>query len=136
MKLSQARFKYPGSETFTFGDSKELCDELTLLVIDGKKIATCEALDVYESGGEKMPKEGRVDIALTWEGTPAVAIQTIQVEIKRFIDVDEEFALAEGENDDLAGWQRCHKEYFERSGRFDADMKLVCERFKVIEVFV
>ena len=50
MNLSEAKAKYPGSEVFRFGDSKELCDELTSLVISGKKVATCDALNGYESG--------------------------------------------------------------------------------------
>jgi uncharacterized protein YhfF len=135
MNLSEAKAKYPGSELFRFGDSKELCDELTSLIISGKKVATCDALNIYESGKEEFPRIGRVDIALTWEGNPAVAIRTIEIKVMKFTEVDEEFALAEGENDDLEGWQKAHKEYFERNGGYDPDMKLVCERFEVIEVF-
>ena len=135
MDLSEAKAKYPGSEVFRFVDSKELCDELTSLVVSGKKIATCDALNLYESGKEELPRVGRVDIALTWEGKPAVAIRTVEIEITKFKEVGEEFALAEGENDDLEGWQKDHREYFERNGGFDPNMKLICERFEVIEVF-
>ena len=75
MNLSELKAKYPDSETFKFGDNKELCEELTSLVISGKKTATCDALSFYESGKEKMPRVGRVDIALNWEGSPAIAIE-------------------------------------------------------------
>ncbi|MEW4489505.1 ASCH domain-containing protein [Thalassoglobus sp. JC818] len=135
MNLSEARAKYPDSEVFRFGDSKKLCDELTSLVVSGKKVATCEALRVYASGNEDLPRVGRVDIALTWEGNPAVAIRTVEIEVMKFNEVGEEFALAEGENDDLEGWRKDHREYFERNGGYDPEMKLVCERFEVIEVF-
>lgn len=135
MKLSEAKAKYPGAEVFRFGDSKELCDELTSLVIIGKKRATCDALNVYESEKEELPRVGRVDIALTWEGHPAVAIRTVTIEVMKFEEVSEEFALAEGENGDLEGWRKDHREYFERNGGYDPEMKLVCERFEVIEVF-
>ncbi len=135
MDLSEVQTKYPESETFRFGDSKELCEELTSLVINGTKTATCDSLSIYESGKEKMPTVGRVDIAMTWEGEPAVAIRTIEIEVKKFCEVDEEFALDEGEDDSLEGWRKHHKEYFERSGGFDPEMELVCERFEVIEVF-
>jgi uncharacterized protein YhfF len=118
-----------------FGDSKELCDELTALVIAGEKIATCEALSAYTSGEEEMPVLGRVDIALTWERKPAVAIRTIELEIRMFDEVEEAFALDEGENTDLAGWRKDHQEYFERNGHFDIEMKVVCERFEVVEVY-
>jgi uncharacterized protein YhfF len=133
--LSEIEAKYPGLKTFVFGDSKELCDELTALVIAGEKIATCEALSAYTSGEEEMPVLGRVDIALTWERKPAVAIRTIELEIRMFDEVEEAFALDEGENTDLAGWRKDHQEYFERNGHFDIEMKVVCERFEVVEVY-
>ena len=135
MELSELRLRYPDCETFKFGDSRELCDELTSLVIQGKKSATCEALSAFESGSEAMPGVGRIDVALNWDGRPAVAIRTVSVEIKRYCDVDEDFALAEGENDSLDGWRADHRAYFERCGNFDPGMKLVCERFEVVEVF-
>ena len=135
MKLSELNIKYPGAEAFTFGDSEELCDELTSLVISGEKTATCDTLSFYESGKEKMPEVGRVDIATTWDGRPAVAIRTLEIEVKKFKDVEEEFALDEGENEDLEGWRIDHREYFERNGGFDPEMKLVCERFEVVEIF-
>ncbi len=118
--------------TFTFGDNHALCDRLLSLVRSGKKTATCEALRVFESGDEEMPVVGRRDIALNWDGSPALMIETTQVTLARFCDVDEDFALAEGENDDLRGWQADHREYFDRNGGFDAEMMLVLERFKLI----
>lgn len=60
-------------------------------------------------------------------------IETLEVSVVRFCDVGEDFALAEGENDDLAGWRRDHQVFFERNGGFDPEMDLVCERFKVVE---
>lgn len=125
--------KYPGAETFKFGDSQELSDQLIALVRSGVKTATCGALRDYENGDEAMPVVGRRDIALNWDDTPAVVIETVEVSVMRFCDVPEDFALAEGENDDRAGWERDHQAYFERNGGFDPDMQLVCERFRVIE---
>lgn len=124
----------PGARpvTFRFGDSESLCKELLSLVRAGRKTATCEALRAFEEGGEAMPEVGRRDVALNWDGTPAVLIETLEVTLKRFCDVDESFALAEGENDDLEGWRRDHQRYFERSGGFDEEMMLVCERFRLI----
>ena len=136
MDLSAIQAKYPGLKTFVFGDSKDLCNALTELVIRGEKIATCEALGTYTSGEEQMPVLGRVDLALTWEQKPAVAIRTTEIEIKKFHEVDEGFALDEGENTDLAGWRKDHPDYFERIGHFDLEMKVVCERFEVVEVYL
>ncbi|GAA0786206.1 ASCH domain-containing protein [Roseibium denhamense] len=133
MNLEILKQKYPGAETFKFGDSPALSAELIALVRDGKKTATCGALRGFQEGGEAMPVVGRTDIALNWDGTPAIVIETVEVTTRRFRDVDVKFALAEGENDTLEGWQKDHQSYFERNGGFDPDMMLVCERFRLIE---
>ncbi|WP_242500614.1 ASCH domain-containing protein [Tropicimonas sp. IMCC6043] len=125
--------RYPGAETFTFGDSRALCDELLALVRSGVKTATCGALRDFEAGGEAMPEPGRRDIALDWDGRPALVIETLSVEILRWCDVPEDFALAEGEDDSLDGWRYGHERYFRRNGGFDPEMMLVCERFRLIE---
>jgi uncharacterized protein YhfF len=118
--------------SFKFGDSEALCNELLRLVRSGKKTATCDALRHFGTHGEEMPVVGRRDVALNWDGTPALLLETLEVTQTRFCDVEEGFALAEGENDDLEGWQRDHREYFERSGSFDREMMLVCERFRLV----
>lgn len=133
MFIDDLKQKYPGAETFKFGDSKNLSDQLIALVREGKKTATCGALRDFQNGDEALPAVGRRDIALNWDGTPAFVIETVDVTITRFCDVGEDFALAEGENDDLAGWQRDHQTYFERNGGFAREMELVCERFKLVE---
>lgn len=118
---------------FTFGDSRALCDELLALVRSGVKTATCGALRDFAEGGEAMPVTGRRDIALDWDGNPALLIETTEVTIHRFCEVPEDFALAEGEGT-FADWQQGHIGYFTRNGGFDPQMKLVCERFRLIEV--
>ncbi|MEM8739969.1 MAG: ASCH domain-containing protein [Pseudomonadota bacterium] len=131
--LAQLRLRYPGAETFRFGDNAVLSEALIALVRAGKKTATCGSLASYIAEGEALPQVGRRDIALTWDGTPALVIETISVQTLRYCDVPETFALAEGENDSLAGWRRDHQAYFERNGGFDPDMELVCERFRLME---
>ncbi len=125
--------RYPDAQTFKFGDNRKLCDELLALVRSGKKTATCGALRDFKSGVEAMPVAGRRDIALDWYDMPALVIETVEVAIQRYCDVTEEFALAEGENETLAGWQEDHRRYFERNGGFDPEMELVCERFRLVE---
>ncbi|ASP34786.1 ASCH domain-containing protein [Labrenzia sp. VG12] len=133
MSIDELKQKYPGAETFKFGDGPELSAQLIALVRSGRKTATCGALRDFQEGGEAMPVVGRRDIALNWDGSPALVIETLEVTITRYCDVTEVFALAEGENEDLAGWQRDHQAFFERNGGFDPEMELVCERFRVIE---
>jgi uncharacterized protein YhfF len=133
MSIAELKKAYRGAETFKFGDSQELSDQLIALIRAGKKTATCGALRDFGEDGEAMPASGRRDIALNWDDSPALVIETVEVTITRFCDVQDDFALAEGENEDLAGWQRDHQTYFERNGGFDPEMELVCERFKVIQ---
>jgi uncharacterized protein YhfF len=133
VSIEALRKRYPGAETFTFGDSRSLCNALLGLVRSGRKTATCGALRDFFDAGDPLPTVGRRDIALDWEGAPALVIETVEVVICRFHEVDEAFALAEGENSDLEGWQAGHRRYFERNGGWDPEMKLVCERFRMVE---
>ena len=121
--------------SFTFGDNEELCNELLDLIRSGHKTATCGALREFGPGGDAMPIVGRQDIALNWDGTPALLLETLEVTNVRFCDVEETFALAEGENEDLEGWRRDHQAYFERNGGFDDELILVCERFRLVKGF-
>ncbi len=133
MTLDEALARYPGAETFAFGDNRGLYDDLLALVRAGKKTATCDALRVFAEGGEAMPVVGRRDIALAWDGRPALVIETREVTLRRFSEIDEDFALSEGENDTLEGWQADHRRYFERNGGWQPGMMLVCERFRLVE---
>lgn len=135
MTLDEAMAKYPGAVTFRFGDGPEMSAELVALVRAGRKTATCGALRDFGEGGEAPPEKGRRDIVLNWDGTPALAIETQEVTVRRFCDVDADFALAEGENDTLEGWREDHRRYFERNGGWSEDMELICERFRVVEDF-
>lgn len=118
--------------SFKFGDSRELCDRLTALVRTGAKTATCGALRDFDAG-EAMPVVGRRDTVLDWDGNAVLRIETTEVTIRRFRDVPEDFALAEGEGD-FDDWTRGHIDFFTRNGGYDPDMELVCERFRLVEV--
>lgn len=120
-------------ESWTFGDSAELSDQLLALVRSGQKTATCGALVDYETEGEPLPVVGRRDLITAWDGTPAVLIEVTEVSLTRFPDVTEDFALAEGEDETLEGWRIGHRAFFERCGIWAPDMMLVCQRFRVVK---
>lgn len=122
----------PEAETFRFGDSKALCDDILALVRKGRKTATCEAARHYGPAGDAWPEPGRRDIALEWDGRPALMIETLAVETRRWSQMDAELVAAQGEFRDLAHWQQAYRAYFTRNGGWSEDMKLMCERFKVI----
>mgnify|MGYP000627249305 CR=1 FL=1 len=126
--------RYPGADTFRFGDSPALSDGLLALVRRGRKRATCTHMAELEAGA-MPPAVGRRDIALNFDGTAALVIETREVVETTFRDITEAMALAEGENETLDGWRRDHKAYYQRLGVFSEDMPLIWERFEVVEDF-
>jgi uncharacterized protein YhfF len=120
---------------WAFGDSAEESDELLQLVLDGTKTATASALWDYEAEGEALPEVGSLSILLDGSGHPRALINTTQVAVVPFDEVDEEHARLEGEGDrSLAHWRTDHERFFsEASARgFEPDMPVVLERFEVI----
>ena len=121
----------PDLDSFAFGDTPELADEMLALMLAGKKTATCWAA----SDGKKGVEVGKRWIVKDDEGRPRAIIETIELTRRRFEHVDESFAHDEGEGDrTLAWWRRAHKDYFARRGEFSLDMELYCERFRLIEI--
>ncbi len=123
-------------EQFAFGDSPEMADELLALVLAGAKTATCSALSEYEAKGEPIDlTPGSRSVVLDGRGRPACVIETCEVTVRRFDEVDAAFAWDEGEGDrSLACWRSEHEGFFLEHGVFSEDMLLVCERFRLVEV--
>jgi uncharacterized protein YhfF len=118
-------------ESFAFGDSPELANELLDLVLAGKKTATCWAA----SEGDKGVAVGKRWIVKNSQGRASAILETVELTRRRFGEVDEAFAREEGEGDrSLADWHEAHTAYFTRRGEFSPDMELYCERFRLVEV--
>jgi uncharacterized protein YhfF len=132
--LDSVLARYPGAETFRFGDSAALSGELLALVRKGKKRATCTHMAELEAGAAR-PEVGRRDIAMHFDGTAALVIETVEVVDTTFDAMTEEMALLEGEDESLAGWRENHERYYRRLGVFAPDMPLIWERFAVVEDF-
>jgi uncharacterized protein YhfF len=121
-----------------WGDSPALADELGTLIAKGTKTATCSALWEWEAEGNPIPHVGLVTIVLDGAGIPLCIVETTEVIIRAYNEVDAPFAYEEGEGDrSLEVWREGHWRFFTRSlakiGREPTpDMPLVCERFKVI----
>lgn len=122
---------YRHLRSFAFGDSPALADELLELVVTGVKTATCSTEDE-----PNMSTPGERWVVLDGRGEPRCVIESVEITYRRFNDVDAAFAYDEGEGDrSLAYWRNAHRTYFSRLGRFNEDMMLMCERFRLIEVF-
>ncbi len=116
-------------ESFAFGDSPRLADELLALVLEGKKTATCWAV----AEGMKGAEIGKNLVVRDGAGRPRAVVQTLEITQRRFGEVDDSFAFDEGEGDrSLAHWRAAHQRYFTRLKLFEADMMLWCERFRLV----
>ena len=122
-------------EAWRFGGDRKLADELANRVITGAKTATCSR---YRGGN--LLDEGGLRILLDGGGIPQCVIETDEVTVCAFRDVDAEFAAAEGEGDlSLEYWRKAHWEFFTQEAEIEGDavseeMLVVCERFRVVYV--
>lgn len=115
-------------------------DYLAQLVVEGIKTATCSGYIFYELENEPLPTTEDYSIILNSDDKPVAIIKTVEVTLKPMNEVSEAFASAEGEGDrTYQYWWDAHENFFRNElhaiGRaFSEDMRLVCERFKVIDV--
>ncbi len=121
-----------------YGDSPELMDELIQLVLIGRKTATCGSLWEWEAEDKPLPRVGNVWVELDGSGNPVCITETVEVTIRKYNEVDAQFAHDEGEGDQsLSYWREAHRNFFSRvlskiGKEFSEDMPLVCERFRII----
>jgi uncharacterized protein YhfF len=116
-----------------FGNTEQMATELGLLVRDGPKRATASLRSVYD-GDEPMPRVGDLGVILDGRGQPLCVIRITGVEVRRFGDVDAQFAWTEGEGDrSLEFWRDAHIRFFAAEGRpFGEDTEVVLERFELL----
>src|ERR671911_482031 len=121
-----------------WGDSPRLADELGALIVDGTKTATCSALWEYEAEGSALPEVGSKTIVLDGNNNPLCIVETTEVAVCPYDDVDARFAYEEGEGDrSLEYWRDAHRRFFSHPpagvGRDPAKViQLGCGRFCVI----
>lgn len=121
-------------DVFTFGHTPAMADDLGALVVQDIKTATTSALGAYEAG-EPLPQVGELSIVLSGNGQALCVIETTEVRVLPFMEVDAVFAYDEGEGDrSLAYWREAHVRFFGATlpGPFDEQMQVVCERFRLV----
>lgn len=125
-------------EAWSFCGGGEAGDRLAELVLEGKKTATASAYQLYMVEEAPLPSVGGLSIILRSNGEAACIIETTDVRVCRFCEVTPEHANNEGEGDrSLEYWRTVHQECFskelEANGlRFDEDMLVVCETFRIV----
>ena len=114
-------------------------DELTEMVIAGKKTTTTSIYTSYEARSEPLPHIGKCSIILDSKDKPVAIIEVVDVKVMPMNEVPMEHRANEGDcgqNGEL--WWDVHEEYFtsilkERGEAFSEDMLVVCEEFKLID---
>nr|WP_303966395.1 ASCH domain-containing protein [Sporosarcina ureae] len=125
-------------EAWSFGNSKQMADELAELVVEGTKTATSSNYTLYELEDEPLPMVGLHNIILDGNGIAVAIVENISVNVLPFNKVPEEHAYLEGEGDrSLRYWQGVHEEFFKEELKevhldFHHDMPVVCETFKLV----
>lgn len=120
------------------GDNPVLANQLGSLIVAGIKTATCSALWEWEAENNPIAEVGLKTIVLDGTDEPLCIIETTEVTIRRYDEVDAVFAAEEGEGDrSLEYWRTAHWNFFSRTlpriGKQPTlDMPLVCERFRVV----
>ncbi len=125
-------------EAVSWGNSAELADSIASLIAAGIKTTTSSLLweQQRENWADEQP--GDRSIVLDSTNTPVCIIETVQVFIKPFDQVDAEFVYNYGEGDRTLGfWNVNMWEYYsqecEALGRpAQKDMPLICQVFKLI----
>jgi len=125
-------------DSWSFGDNKELADELVEIVLRGEKTATTSLYCLYEIENESLPKVGELGIVTDFDENAKCIIKTNKVGLLPFSEVSAEFAYKEGEGDkSLEYWREEHINFFNRAleelnMNFSDDMLVVCEEFEVV----
>ena len=105
-----------------FGTSGESRTRLIDFIVNGNKRATAGLLDDYAKESEPVESVGECLAMLDNSDQHVATLRVTRVEISRFIDVPDEFALAEAEGDlNAADFRASHSEYWSRIGETITD---------------
>jgi uncharacterized protein YhfF len=123
-----------GLRTLGLGHPGPMRDRLNALVLTGEKKATAGLWHRdYVAESEPLDQAGEQEILLDSGGEPLATVEIVGVEVRRFIDVPLEFALAEGEGfESIEEWRSGHRDYWLGTGvDVQDDTPVVCVWFRV-----
>jgi uncharacterized protein YhfF len=125
-----------GMRAIEFGTPGEFRDELISLVLDGNKRATAGTLEWhYLAENEPIEVVGEKLAVIDNQNQHVATIQATRVEVKRFADVPDDFALAEAEGD-LSGddFRASHLAFWSKLGLLiTVETEIVLVYFDLIE---
>lgn len=121
-----------------FADMPEAATKVGKLVRDGIKTTSSSLLWRLEQLGIPLPKVGDVSVIVDGNGDPLCIIEMVNVEIRPFNTVDEQFAYEYGEGErTLAYWLSenwdFHSRWCREIGREPSKtMPIVFQRFRLL----
>ena len=126
--------KVNGLRSIEFGAPGESREKLNNFILHGNKRATAGLLKDYEEEGEPLEYVGEQLAMLDNNGVHIATIEVTRVEVLRFIDVPDEFALAEAEGDlNAADFRVSHLAFWGREGEdINDDTEIVTLYFNLI----
>ena len=105
-----------------FGTPGESRAQLIDFIVNGNKRATAGLLDDYAKESEPVENVGECLVMLDNSDQHVATLRVTQVEVSRFIDVPDEFALAEAEGDlNAVDFRASHNDFWSRIGEAITD---------------
>ena len=109
-----------------FGTPGKSREKLVNFIINGNKRATAGLAADYEKEGEEVEFVGECLSMVNTDGNHLATLQVTRVDITRFADVPDEFALAEAEGDlTAADFRASHMEYWTKAGETITDDTMI-----------
>jgi uncharacterized protein YhfF len=125
-----------GMRSVEFGNPGESRNKILHFLLDGNKRATAGTLQHdYIDEGEPIEVVGERLAVVDNDWKHIATIETTRVEVVRFADVSDEFALAEAEGD-LSGddFRESHSKFWTACGyEINDDTQIVCVYFDLVE---
>jgi uncharacterized protein YhfF len=127
-----------GLRSIEFGTPGKSRETLVSLVLHGSKRATAGLVDDYAKENESVEHVGELLAMVDNDGIHVGTLRVTRVEILRFADVPDEFALAEAEGDlNAADFRASHLSYWTGVGEtIDDDTKVVTVYFDLLPEIV
>ena len=127
-----------GLRSIEFGTPGKSRETLVNLVLRGSKRATAGLVDDYAKENEPVEHVGELLAMVDNDGIHVGTLRVTRVEILRFADVPDEFALAEAEGDlNAADFRASHLSYWTGVGEtIDDDTKVVTVYFDLLPEIV
>ena len=109
-----------------FGTPGKSRENLVNFIINGNKRATAGLADDYEKEGEEVEFVGECLSMVNTDGNHVATLQVTRVDVTRFADVPDEFALAEAEGDlNAADFRASHMKYWTKVGETVTDDTMI-----------